>query len=302
MLRRTLPFVVVAISIGVAAGAAGSASSAECATDPDNLARCATARASSQNASTAQTAAKAIDGVVGGWPGDYTTEWATMGGKAGSTLTLTWSSPQQLGSIVLHDRPNADDQITRGSIGFSDGSKILVPALPNGGEAMELEFRPRSTTSLRLTVDAVSTRTYNIGLSEIGARAEDAIASFLGVTRTFADADAVVSIAPRAVSTLNEADGVRLVRVDFELIGLAGSTVAGASDFVMVDADGTRYSPVPGPADAPTNSLDDRQLRGGETMTGAVYFSVPSASPGLLIAYLPTPDGAVLATWTLNAP
>ena len=51
------------------------------------LAMLATATASSQNTATGQTAAKAIDGVVDGYqgtPGDYTKEWATVGGGAGS--------------------------------------------------------------------------------------------------------------------------------------------------------------------------------------------------------------------------
>ena len=49
----------------------------------------ATVTASSQNSATQQTAVKAVDGVAGGYPGDHTTEWATLGGKAGSAITLT---------------------------------------------------------------------------------------------------------------------------------------------------------------------------------------------------------------------
>ena len=47
-----------------------------------DLALTATATASSQNTSTSQTASKAIDGVIDGYPGDYTREWATNGGGA----------------------------------------------------------------------------------------------------------------------------------------------------------------------------------------------------------------------------
>ena len=82
---------------------------------PD-VAMLATATASSQNTGTGQTAAKAIDGVVDGYPGDYTKEWATNGGGAGSWLKLTWSSPVTLATIVLYDRPNPNDQITAGNI------------------------------------------------------------------------------------------------------------------------------------------------------------------------------------------
>ena len=63
-------------------------------TGSTDLALSATATASSQNTSTGQTADKAIDGVIDGYPGDYTKEWATVGGGAGSWLKLTWTSPQ----------------------------------------------------------------------------------------------------------------------------------------------------------------------------------------------------------------
>jgi hypothetical protein len=47
----------------------------------------ATATASSQNTSTGQPAAKAIDGMIGGYPGVSTAEWAADGGGAGSWLS-----------------------------------------------------------------------------------------------------------------------------------------------------------------------------------------------------------------------
>jgi hypothetical protein len=134
---------------------------------PADLALSATATASSQNTSTGQTAAKAIDGVAGGYPGDYTVEWATAGGGAGSWLKLTWSSPQTFDTIVLHDRPNLSDQITAGTIQFSDGSAITVPALANDGSATTLTFPAKTVTSLQLNITAVSASTQNIGLSEI---------------------------------------------------------------------------------------------------------------------------------------
>ena len=81
-----------------------------------DLALSATATAPSQNTSTGQTANKAIDGVIDGYPGDYTKEWATAGGGAGSWLKLTWTSPQTVNMIVLYDRPNTSDQITAGNI------------------------------------------------------------------------------------------------------------------------------------------------------------------------------------------
>jgi LmbE family N-acetylglucosaminyl deacetylase len=134
---------------------------------PTDLALSATATASSQNTSTGQTAAKAIDGVIGGYPGVSSAEWATIGGGAGSWLKLTWSSPQTFSKVVLYDRPNLSDQITAGNIQFSDGSSVPVPTLNNDGSATTLTFAAKTGTSLQLNITAVSATTQNIGLSEI---------------------------------------------------------------------------------------------------------------------------------------
>ncbi len=132
-----------------------------------DLALSASATASSQNVSTGQTAAKAIDGVVGGYPGDHTVEWATVGGGVGSWLKLTWTSAQTFDTIVLYDRPNSSDQITGGNIQFSDGSSIAVGALPNDGSAYTLSFAAKTATSLQLNITSVSASTVNVGLAEI---------------------------------------------------------------------------------------------------------------------------------------
>ncbi len=134
-----------------------------------NVAGSATATASSENVADGQTAAKAIDGVINGYPGDYTAEWATSGGGAGSWLQLTWAGPVQLNGVVLFDRPNVGDQITGATLTFSDGSTVAVPALDNAGKATTVSFPARSTTSLRVTVTSVSASTQNVGLSEIQA-------------------------------------------------------------------------------------------------------------------------------------
>jgi hypothetical protein len=127
----------------------------------------AMATASSQNSGAGQTANKAIDGVINGYPGDHTKEWATSGGKAGSWLKLTWPSPQTVSMVVLYDRPNLNDQITAGNIQFSDGSSIPVGPLNNDGSATAYTFAPRTITSLQLNITGVSATTRNVGLAEI---------------------------------------------------------------------------------------------------------------------------------------
>ena len=139
---------------------------ASTAAGPD-LALAATATASSQNTGTGQTAAKAIDGAVGGYPGNFSQEWATAGGGAGSWLKLTWSSAQTFDTIVLYDRPNGNDQITGGNITFSDGSQVNVGTLPNNGAGSAITFAAKTVTSLQLNITSVSASTGNVGLAEI---------------------------------------------------------------------------------------------------------------------------------------
>ena len=162
----TLTFQLV-VSDGTTSSSPAQVTVTVTGSSPADLALTAVATASSQNTSTGQTAAKAIDGVIGGYPGDYTVEWATDGGGAGSWLTLTWSGPQTFDTIVLYDRPNLSDQITAGNIQFSDGSSIPVPTLNNDGTAVTLTFPAKTVTSLQLNITAVSASTQNVGLSEI---------------------------------------------------------------------------------------------------------------------------------------
>ncbi|KAF7595230.1 hypothetical protein BBP40_006976 [Aspergillus hancockii] len=114
----------------------------------ENVARNATAKASSQNFKSNQSANKAIDGIVKGYPGLSNNEWATDGGKAGSTLTLTWYNPQMISEVYLYDRPNVMDQVTGGIIRFDDGSNVSIGVLSN-------------------YVTSVSPSTSNTGLAEI---------------------------------------------------------------------------------------------------------------------------------------
>ena len=132
-----------------------------------NAALSALASASSENAATGQLATKAMDGVVAGYPGDYTKEWATEGEGAGSWVKMAWPSARRVNKIVLHDRPNPDDQITAASISFSDGSTLSVGALANDGSAVTVTFPVKTITGLELNVSGVSGTTQNVGLAEV---------------------------------------------------------------------------------------------------------------------------------------
>jgi hypothetical protein len=135
---------------------------------PDNVAR--QARAEANSTYQGYSAAGAIDGRPGGYPGDITEEWATGGWGEGAWIKLTWEKPQTVSRVWLVDRPNVHvDQITGGTIQFSDGSSIALehPLPDNGAKALEITFAPKTITSLTFKVTKVKQTPCNIGLSEI---------------------------------------------------------------------------------------------------------------------------------------
>ena len=132
-----------------------------------NIAPLASATASSEASQYGQTAAKAIDGVIAGYPGDYTREWATNGQGVGARLSLNWPAPYTVNQIVLYDRPNSSDNIQSATITFSDNTSITVGPLNNGGSATTYTFPARTITGLTMTVTGVSSSTVNAGLAEI---------------------------------------------------------------------------------------------------------------------------------------
>ena len=143
-----------------------------------NVALLATATASSQDVANGQTAAKAIDGYTDGYPAAPTHEWATYlqdqqwpyGEGAGAWLKLNWgTTAHTLDHVVLYDRPNSNDQVTGGTLTFSDHTSVDVPELPNDGSPLTVSFPAVSTTSLLFTVTSVSESTGAVGLAEIQA-------------------------------------------------------------------------------------------------------------------------------------
>jgi hypothetical protein len=158
------------VSVAVTDGRGGSASGfVDIAVTPTstsvNVAPLATATASSENTSRGQTAAKAIDTFVDGYPGDSTREWVAPGQLAGAWIQLTWSAARSVTRVVLHDRINTEDQILAATVQFSDGSSIAVGNLPNDGVALPLTFTARSVTWIRVNI--TSARGSNTGLAEI---------------------------------------------------------------------------------------------------------------------------------------
>ena len=117
-----------------------------------------------------------IDRAVGGYPEDISAEWASNGEKASASLQLSWDKAQTINRIWLFDRPNMHaDQVTAGTLIFSDGGKINVGELPDDASAAkEITFGPKEVIWLKFVVTSVKPETQNIGLAEIAVfTAED---------------------------------------------------------------------------------------------------------------------------------
>jgi hypothetical protein len=133
---------------------------------PENVARLAQVEVSSTHPD--YNAKGAIDGKIGGFPGDISEEWATKGEAVGAWIKLNWDQAQTIRRVQLFDRPNALDQVTGGKLEFGDGSSILLETpLPDGAaQGVEISFPPKTITWVKFTVTAVKPNSPNIGLAE----------------------------------------------------------------------------------------------------------------------------------------
>ena len=141
----------------------------------------ATVTVSSENPSTGQLGMKAVDGIVDGYPGDYTKEWATAGQLAGAWIRLGWRRvPVAISQVILHDRPNLADNILSATLTFSDGSSVSVPQLPNDGFGVSLSFAAKTVTWVKLTVNSAVGE--NIGLAEFEVYGPTSSSGVTGLT------------------------------------------------------------------------------------------------------------------------
>ena len=78
--------------------------------------------------------------------------------------------PQKIDRVWLFDRPNTLDQVTAGTLEFSDGSTIkLEKPLPDtAAKGLEISFPPKTATWVKLTITGVKEGSPNIGLAEFG--------------------------------------------------------------------------------------------------------------------------------------
>jgi LmbE family N-acetylglucosaminyl deacetylase len=129
-----------------------------------NLAPEARVSASSERSS-GQSANKAVDGIAAGSPLDANREWVSRGERTGAWLKLSWKTPVTVSHIELYDRPSPTENILAGALLFSDGSSVAVPALPENGQGLLLDFAPRTVSWIKLRIDRTAGQ--EAGLSEI---------------------------------------------------------------------------------------------------------------------------------------
>ncbi|KAK4055531.1 hypothetical protein OIV83_000077 [Microbotryomycetes sp. JL201] len=137
---------------------------------PSNLALVASVVGStSQNGSPGRKVADGIiDGLRDDGSGDVTAEWVTRGQKSGAWVKLSWYQPITLTQIILHDRPNSQDQVSGATVFFSDGTQVNTGILWQNGQSTYVNLpEPKTITSLLFKVTHVSRTTQNIGLSEL---------------------------------------------------------------------------------------------------------------------------------------
>lgn len=133
--------------------------------DFSNIALIADVTASSETSKYGQTADKAIDGVVEGYPRHGGNEWASNGELNGAWIKLNWSKSHVINKVVLADRPNDVDHIISGTLTFSDGSTVKVGELPNDGTPLSININKNNITWVKFTVDTA--KGHNVGLAEI---------------------------------------------------------------------------------------------------------------------------------------
>ena len=263
---------------------------------PPNLATTANITVSSQNTTTQQQGIKAVDGIVDGSPGDSTKEWATLGQLAGAWIMLTWNVPVTISQVILYDRPNLTENITSGTLSFSDGSTVPVGTLPNNGAPLPVSITPRTVTSMQFTVNTAVGQ--NIGLAEIAV-----IGSIAPATTISA-----LTLSPTAVIGGRPSTGTVLLNGSAPTGGTAvtltssdASTTVPASVTVPAAATTATFPVTTNSVNAPTVVTISGTFNGtqGATLTvNPVGLSSLSLNPAMVAGGASSPTGSV----TLNGP
>lgn len=156
----------------------------------NNIAPDASITVSSEYVDSNWSKEKITDGIVGQ---NGNGEWASDGEQR-PFAQLDWSQSVEIDRVALYDRPNPFETITAGTLTFSDGSTVSVPALDNAGAARQVRFPEKTVTSVRFNVTSGSGP--NVGLAEFEAFGETA-------TTPPPLVDFTVNVAPSAVVSVS---------------------------------------------------------------------------------------------------
>jgi hypothetical protein len=84
---------------------------------------------------------QASKGVADGIP--KTGEWITSRQREGAWIRLSWDCPVTVSEVELYDRPDPRENVLAGTLLFSEGLALPVPALPPNGAAWSTVFPAR---------------------------------------------------------------------------------------------------------------------------------------------------------------
>ncbi len=158
------------------------------------------ATASSWDAAENSPAIAVADGSTVGYPVDSRMEWTSANQGTGAWIELTWPNPVRINRIVLHDRPDLDDQVASGTLSFSDKSTVSVGTLPNDGSSLNVSFPEKVISSVRFTVGSVSPGTWSAGLSEMEVWGSD-FSPFSDVSASDPNYSAIMWLAAHNITT-----------------------------------------------------------------------------------------------------
>ncbi len=105
------------------------------------------------------------DGMLGGYLQLPDREWIAGGNGTGEWVQMNWDEGQDITKIVLHDCPNTENNVTSGTLSFSNGVTIPVSALPANGRGLTISADLSGITWVRFTIDGFEGE--SAGLSEM---------------------------------------------------------------------------------------------------------------------------------------
>ena len=87
-------------------------------------------------------------------------EWAIAGTASEKWIELTWDSPQKIRRIILFDRALPDQNVSAGTLTFTDAddttSTLSVSGIAPDGAPKVVDFAPKTVKQVRFTLTAVS--------------------------------------------------------------------------------------------------------------------------------------------------